>query len=61
MRNRHQEQRNSGGGGRSRGRIREVGREVSGAAVRLNYEKRDVRGVRRSIRREWLIGGRGWG
>ena len=35
-RNRHQEQRNSGGGGRSRGRIREVGREVSGAAVRLN-------------------------
>ena len=35
------------------------GREVGGAAVRLNSDKRDVRGVRRRRRRrrEWLGGG----
>ena len=35
---------------------RERGREVGRAAVRLNLEKRDMRGVMRRNKREWLIG-----
>ena len=35
------------------------GREVGGAAVRLNSKKRENRGVIRRSRREWLRGERG--
>ena len=34
-----------------------IGREVGGAEVMLNSDKRDMRGVSRRSKREWLIGG----